>query len=131
MVKNQINLQDSVTTNLQKINSNPEYLLPTPALWFHLLWGDLIIITLIMLMLSFTLQSFQFNLTLNQFQIQTPLLLNQFMVIKWTIYCNYFIQNILKTFCMLNFVWFRLGWCSPPSKTNYTSSTVWLHKDGG
>ena len=33
---------------------------------------------LIMVMLSFTLQIFRFNLTLNQFQIQTPLRLNIF-----------------------------------------------------
>ena len=43
------------TENLHKINSNPEPLLPTPALWFQISWGGLIIITLIMVMFRFTL----------------------------------------------------------------------------
>ena len=46
-----------------------------------------------MVMLKFTLKIFQLNLTLNQFQIQTPLLLNQLMMIKWIISWNYSIQN--------------------------------------
>ena len=75
-----MNHQEIGIDNLQQITSNPEPILPTPPLWFQLSLGDLIIIPLIMVMLRFTLQSFQLNLTMNQFQIQTPLLLNQFMM---------------------------------------------------
>ena len=44
---------------------------------------------------------FQLNLTLNHFQIQTPLLLNQSMTIKWIISWNYSIHNVMKIFWML------------------------------
>ena len=65
--------QESVTANLQQLASNPGPLLPKPVLWFHLSWGDLIILSLIMVMLRFVIHIFQLNLTLNLFQIQTPL----------------------------------------------------------
>ena len=53
MVINQINHQDSSVTNLRQLTSNPGPLLPTPSLWFKILWGDLIIVPLIMVMLKF------------------------------------------------------------------------------
>ena len=43
MVKNQLIHQESGTANLQQITSNTVTLLPEPALWFQLSWGDLII----------------------------------------------------------------------------------------
>ena len=61
-----------------------------------------------MVILRFTLQSVQLNLTLNQIQIQTPLWLNQLMMMKCTIYHNSSIQNTMKTFWMLNSRCFRL-----------------------
>ena len=69
MMMNQLIHQDSGTANLQQLTSNPVPLLPTSDLWFQLSWVDLIIMTLIMVILKFTLQIFQFNLTMNQFQI--------------------------------------------------------------
>ena len=99
MVKNQTNHQESVTANLKKFTSNPGPLLQKPSLWFHLSWGDLIIMSLIMVVLRFTLQSFQLNLTLYLFQIHTPLLLNRLMVIKCTISWNYPTQK------MMNILW--------------------------
>ena len=36
-----------------------------------------------MVMLKFPLQIFQLSLTMNQFQIHTPLQLNQFIMMKW------------------------------------------------
>ena len=57
--------QDSVTANLHQLTSNLVHLLPKPVLWFQLSWGDLIIITLIMLMLRLNLQGFQLGLNLN------------------------------------------------------------------
>ena len=62
-----LNHQESGTSNIQKINSNPEPLIPTLALYVELSWEDLIVMPLIMVMLSFTLQSLQLNLTLNLF----------------------------------------------------------------
>ena len=41
---------------------------------------------------------FQLNLTLNQFQIQTPIWLNQLMVMKWIISWNSSIWNMMKIF---------------------------------
>ena len=72
MVNNQLIHKESGTANLQQLTSNPGPLLPKPSLWFQISLGDLIIITFVLVMLSFTLQSSQFNLTLNQFQIHTP-----------------------------------------------------------
>ena len=66
-----------------------------------------------MVMLRFTLQSFQLNLNLNLFQIQTPLQLNQLMIMKWTIYWNYFIKNTMKIFWVLTSICFRLDCWSP------------------
>ena len=73
MVKNQMSHQESGKANLQQLISNPGFLLPKPLLWFNLSWEELIIMSLIMVMLRFTLKSFQFNITLNLLQIQTPL----------------------------------------------------------
>ena len=44
-----------------------------PVLWFYLSRGELIIMQLIIVMLRFTLNILQMNLTLNMFQIQKPL----------------------------------------------------------
>ena len=94
--------QESGTANLQNLNSNPVPLLPKPFLSFKLSWGDLIIMSLIMVMLRFTLHIFQFNLTLNIFHIQTPLQSNQLMMMKWNISCNYSTENMMMIFWMLN-----------------------------
>ena len=97
-VKKQINYQESGIYNLMQLTSNPETLLPTPALWFKLSRGDLIIITFITVMLRFTLQSFHLNLTLKLFQIKTPLQLNQLMMMKCNIYWNCLTQNTINIF---------------------------------
>ena len=86
MVKKQMNRQYSGTVNLQHLTSNPEPLLTTPALWFQISWGDLNIIPFVMVMLSFTFQVFQLNLTLNMFHIQKPLQLNELIMMKRTIF---------------------------------------------
>ena len=87
---------------------------------------------LIMVMLRFALQSFQLSLTLNQFQIHTPLQLNQLMIMKWNIYWNYSIQNMTKIFWMLTSIYFRLNWWFPLLKSFIESlSTVLFHKYGG
>ena len=109
----QLRHQESVTANLQKLTSNPGPLLPITVLWFQLSWGDLIILPLIMVMLRFTLQSFQFNITINMLQIQTPLQSNQFMMIKCTIYWDYSNHNMMKIFWMLISRCFRRYWWSP------------------
>ena len=56
---------------------------------------------------------FPVNLTPNKFQIQTPLLLNQLMMMEWNISCNYSTQNIMKTFWMLTSRCFMLYWWLP------------------
>ena len=61
----------------------------------------------------FTLQSFQLNLTMHLFHIQTPLLSNQLMITKWTIYCNYSNHNMMIFFWMLTSRCFRLDWWLP------------------
>ena len=68
---------------------------------------------LIILIFCSTLYSFQLNLIMNQFQIQTPPRLNQLMMMKWNIYWNSSIRNMMKTFCMLNYRWFRIDWWLP------------------
>ena len=88
-------------------------LLPKTVLWFCLSWGDLIIVPLIMLMLRFTLHIFQLNLTMNMFQIQTPLLLNQLMMMKWTISWNFSTHNMMNIFWVLISRCFRYYWWSP------------------
>ena len=108
-----MNHQESGTANLHQLTSIPGPLLPKPTLWFHLSWGELIIMTLIMVVLNLPLHSFQLSLTLNQFQIHTPLQLNQFMMIKWIISWNYYIQNMIKIFWMLTAICFKLEWWSP------------------
>ena len=113
MVNNQMNHQESGISNLQNITSNPEPLIPTPALCFQLSCEELIIMPFIMMMLWFTLHSFQLNITMNQFQIQTPLQLNQLMMMKWTISCNSSTQNTMMIFWILKFICFRLDWWLP------------------
>ena len=105
--------QESGITNLQNIISNPRPLLSTPALWFHLSGGYLIIMLLIMVMLRFTLQSLQLNLTLNLFQILTPLRLNQLMMMKWKISWNFSTHNMIQIFWMLISICFRIYWWYP------------------
>ena len=58
MAMNQLIHQEKVTSNLQRLTSNPVTLLQKPVLWFQLSWGDLIIMSLIMVILRFILQSF-------------------------------------------------------------------------
>ena len=64
-------------------------------------------------MLKFTLQSFRFSLTLNQFHIQTPLQLNQLMIMIWIISWNYSIHNTMEIFWMFTSRCFKLDWWSP------------------
>ena len=113
MVKNQIIYQDSGTANLQQLNSNPVSLLSKLDMRFQLSWGDLIIMSLIMIMLRFTLHSFQLNLTLNLFQIQTPLRSNQLRIKKCTISCNSSIHNMMMIFWMLISIFFSIYWWYP------------------
>ena len=77
-----MNCEESGTANFQQITSNPGHLLPTQDLWSQISCVYLIIMTLIMVMLRFTLHIFQLNLTLDLFQIHTQLQLNKLMMIK-------------------------------------------------
>ena len=113
IVNNQTSHQESVTYNLQKITLNPGPLLPKTVLWFQISWGHLIIMPLIMVMLQFTIQGLQLNVNLHQFQIHTPLLSNQLMIMKWTISWNFSIHNMIMIFWMLTFRFFRIDWWSP------------------
>ena len=113
MVMNQVNHQDSRIANLQNLTSNPGPLLPTQAMWLQISWGDLIVMTLILVMLNLPLHSYQLNLILNQFQIQTPLRLNQLMIIKFIIFLNSSIQKMMKILWMLISRSFKLYWWSP------------------
>ena len=113
MVMNQMNHQYNGIFNLHKLISNPGPLLPKPTLWFKLSWGDLIIIPYIMVMLKLPLHSFQLSLTMNQFQIQTPLQLNQFIIVNLIISWNSCIHNIMKIFWVLTSGCFKLDWWSP------------------
>ena len=108
MVMNQLNHQEIETVNLHQLPSNTEPLLSKPVLWFQLSWGDLIKIPLTMVILVFTLQSFQFDLTMNMFQIETPLQSNQFIMIKFTISYNSSTCNRMMIFWMLTSILFRL-----------------------
>ena len=110
VVKNQLNHQNSGTYNLQNFTSNPGPLLSTPALWFQLSWGDSIIMSSTMVMLRFTLHSFQLNLTMNIFHIHASLGLNKSMMMKWTIFYNYSTNSTTKIFCMLTYRYFRINW---------------------
>ena len=101
MVKNQVNRQYSLTANLQHHISNLGPLIPETYLWFQLSWGDLIIIPLIMVMLRCTLQNFHLNLTLNLLQIQTPIPLNQLVMVKCAISFNSSTQSMIKIFWVL------------------------------
>ena len=67
---NQLNHQESVTSNIQQFTSNPRPIIPKPVLWFWISWGDLIIIPLIIVTLGFNLKSIHLNLSLTMFQIQ-------------------------------------------------------------
>ena len=110
MVTNQLIHQESGTSNLHHFTSNPGPLLPKPALWFHLSWVDLIIMTLIMSMYIFNLQNFQLNITMNLFQIRTPLRSNQLMMMKWTIYFNCSNHNMIMILWIMNSILFRINW---------------------
>ena len=68
---------------------------------------------LITVMLKFTLQSFQLNLTLNQLQIKTPLRLDQSVTVKWIIFWNYSIQNTMNVLWTSTYRLFKLDWWSP------------------
>ena len=105
IVMNQRNHQYNEGASLRKITSNQGFFLPKTTLWFQLSWGDLIIMPLIMVMLSFTLHSFQLIITMNWFHTQTPLRL----IISW----NYFIQNMMKIFWILTSRCFKLDWWYP------------------
>ena len=113
VVKEKMNYHDSRTANLQTITSNPVSLLSKLDMRFQLSWGDLIIMSLIMIMLRFTLHSFQLNLTLNLFQIQTPLRSNQLRIKKCTISCNSSIHNMMMIFWMLISIFFSIYWWYP------------------
>ena len=52
----------------------------------------------------------QLNLTLNLFQIQTPLRSNQFMIIKCTISWNSSTRNMMMILWMLKSRYFRIDW---------------------
>ena len=121
---NQMNRQESLTSNLQQLTSNRGPLLQIPSLLFQLSWGDLIIIPLIMVIFRFTLQSFQLNLTVNIFQIHTPLRLNQLMMMKWTISWNSSTQKMMKIFLILTYICFRLEWWIPLLK-HFIHSLLW------
>ena len=66
-----------------------------------------------MVMLRFTLQSFQLSITMNHFHTHTPLQSSQLMMMKWIIFWNYFIQNTMKIFWMLTSICFKLDWWLP------------------
>ena len=53
---------------------------------------------------------FQLGITMNQFHIQTPLLLNQLTMVKLIISWNYYIKNTMKIFWMLTSICFKLDW---------------------
>ena len=110
MAKNQLSHQYSVTSNLQKLTSNPGPLSSKPVLWFWISWIDLIIIPLIVVMLRFTINSFQLNITLNMFQIQTPLWSNQLLMMKCTNSWYSSTQNNMNIFWMLTSRCFRLDY---------------------
>ena len=65
-----------------------------------------------MVILRFTLKSFQLNITLNLFQIQTPLRSNLLMIMKWTISWNPSTQNMMMILWMLTTICFSLDWWS-------------------
>ena len=110
MVKKKTNYQESGTANIQNITSNQGPLIPKPALWLHLSWVDLIYMPLIIVMLRFTLHSFQLNLSLGLFHIHTTLWLNKLIMMKRTISRNSYTHNMIKIFWMLIFRCFRLDW---------------------
>ena len=56
---------------------------------------------------------FLLNITLNMFQIQTPLRSNQLMMMKWKVSWDYFTQNMMMIFWMLTSRLFRLEWWYP------------------
>ena len=113
ILNNQMIHQESGTSNLYHITSNKGSILPKPVLWFQISWEYLITMPLLMLMLRLTLQIFQLNITLNMFQTQTPLQSNQLMIMKWNIYWNYSIQNMIWISWIFTSTFFRLDWCLP------------------
>ena len=93
--------QEIVTANLQQFTSDPGLLLPKSVLWFQLSYGDLIIMTLIMVMFRFTLWSIHLNLPLNFFHIRTQLRSTQLMTIKWVNSWDSSTQMIVMVFLIL------------------------------
>ena len=95
MVTNQKSHQDNGTANLRQLTSNTCPLLPKPTLWFHISWGNLIIMTLTMVIL---IQTFQLTLAMNPLHIQTPLLSNKLMIMKLITSWNSSTQNMMTIF---------------------------------
>ena len=102
--------QDSGTACLQKFTSNPGLLLPKTALWFRLSWGDLIIMTLIMVLFVFNFKSTHLNLPMNLLYILAPIEPNQLMMMKWATSWNYYTHIVMKIFG-----------CQPPDASGLTS----------
>ena len=99
--KNQMKHQESGINKLQNIISNPRPLLSIPALWFHLSGGYLIIMLLIMVMSSFTLQIIHWNQPMTLLQIQILLQPIQLMMIKRYSSLDYFTHNMTMIFWIL------------------------------
>ena len=102
-----------LTAILTIFTSDPKPILPKPTLWFQLSWVYLIIVPLIMVMLKLPLQSFWLSLTMNKFQIHTPIRSNQLMMMKWIISWNSSIQNMIKIFWMSTSRCFKIDWWLP------------------
>ena len=114
MMNKQKNHQENGTANLWQLTSNPGPLLPEPTLWFQLSSGNLIIMPYIMAILF---QTFQLTIAITPFQIQTPLLSNQLMIMKWIVSWNSSTQNMMTIFQMLTSICFKLDWWSPLLQT--------------
>ena len=130
MVMNQLIHQYNGTANLRQLTSNLEPIFPKPVLCFQISWGDLISMPLLILTLSFNLHIFQLNLTMDLFQIQTPLKSNQLMMMKWTISWNSSTRNFFDLLDVdLQMI---QGWLVvTPSSKAYTVYTILFHKYGG
>ena len=98
MVMNQRIHKYSVTGNFQQFTSNPGPILPKPVLLFRISWVYLTIMTLVIVMLGFSLYIIYFSLPLTLFQIRNQLWSNQFMMVKWTNSWNYSTQIMMIMF---------------------------------
>ena len=108
LVINQLIHQESGTDNLQHFNSNNVPLLPIIFLCFHISWGDLLMMLLIMKVLGFALQLIYWNLPLNLFHIYIPFRSNQFIMVKWNSFSSSFTQGMMMVFWMLTSKCFRI-----------------------